>query len=303
MRMIKKCLLLSGFMAGLLAAASGADEAPLQLASLGQDDRGNHRTASSPWQALNPRTLQLKSATALVVDRFGNEVYAKQVDTPRPIASITKLMTAMVILDAEQPLEERITITLEDRDRIRNTGSRLGYGATLSREELLRVMLMASENRAASALARSWPGGKREFAQAMNLKAFALGMHDSRFVDPSGLDAGNVASARDLVSLVRAASEYPLIHEATTTRSISVRPWKGRGKLTFSNTNRLLRNGNWEIQLSKTGYIREAGRCLTMQAEIADQPLTIILLNSYGKLTPIGDSNRLRKWIEGGLEG
>jgi len=303
MRILKKHLLLFALMASLLAAASSAGDAPLQLASLGQDSRDNHSTASSPWEALNPRKLQLKSATALVVDRFGNEVYAKQVDTPMPIASITKLMTAMVILDAGQPLQERITITREDRDRIRNTGSRLGYGATLTRKQLLRLMLMASENRAASALARNWPGGKREFAKAMNLKAFALGMHDSHFADPSGLDAGNVASARDLAKLVRAASEYPLIHEATTTRSISVRPWKGRGKLTFGNTNRLLRNENWEIQLSKTGYIREAGRCLTMQAEIAEQPLTIILLNSYGKLTPIGDSNRLRKWIEGGLEG
>ncbi len=300
---MKKRLLLCSLLTSLCTAANSAGDAPQQLASLGPDTQPGHYAAASPWQALNPRKLQLKSAAALVVDRHGNEVYAKQMDTPMPIASITKLMTAMVILDAELPLQERIRITRNDRDRIRNTGSRLNYGATLTREELLRVMLMASENRAASAFARTWPGGKQAFVKAMNLKAFALGMHDSHFAGPSGLDAGNIASARDLVKLVRAAREYPLIHEATTTRSLSVSPYKGRGKLTFRNTNRLLRNENWEIQLSKTGYISEAGRCLTMQAEIADHPLTIILLNSYGKLTPIGDSNRIRKWIEGGLEG
>jgi len=303
MRTMKKRLLLCGLTASLFAVAgSAADAPPLNLASLNSDTRPDAYAAASPWAALNPRKLQLKSASALVVDRHGNEVYAKQADTPMPIASITKLMTAMVILDAELPLQERITITRNDRDRIRNTGSRLGFGATLTRGELLRLMLMASENRAASALARTWPGGKQEFVKAMNLKAFSLGMHDSRFTGPSGLDAGNIASARDLAKLVRTAREYPLIHKATTTRSISVKPWKGRGELTFRNTNRLLRNGNWEIQLSKTGYISEAGRCLTMQAEIADQPLTIILLNSYGKLSPMGDSNRIRKWIQGGIE-
>jgi D-alanyl-D-alanine endopeptidase (penicillin-binding protein 7) len=295
---LNKTLLLFGLTASLFAALGSAADDALQLASLEPDT-----TAASEWQALNPRKLQLKSAAALVVDRHGNEVYAKQADTPVPIASITKLMTAMVILDAEQPLKERITITRDDRDRLRNTGSRLGYGATLTRKELMQLMLMASENRAASALARAWPGGKRAFVKAMNLKAYSLDMHDSRFAGPSGLDAGNVASPRDLVKLVRAASQYPLIHEATTTRSISVRPYKGRGLLTFRNTNRLLRNAHWEIQLSKTGYIREAGRCLTMQAEIADEPLTIVLLNSYGRLTPIGDSNRIRKWIQNGLEG
>ena len=300
---MNKSLLLYGLTASLLAAASSADDAPLQLASLGSDSHTGHTTAATPWRVLNPRKLELKSAAALIIDRYGNEVYAKQADTPMPIASITKLMTAMVILDAQLPLKERITITRDDRDRIRNTGSRLGFGATLTRKELLQLMLMASENRAASALARAWPGGKHAFVKAMNLKAFSLGMRDSRFAGPSGLNAGNVAPARDLVKLVRAALQYPLIHEATTTRSISVFPYKRRGPLHYHNTNRLLRNANWEIQLSKTGYINEAGRCLTMQAEIADQPLTIVLLNSYGKLTPIGDSNRIRKWIEGGLEG
>ena len=162
---------------------------------------------------------------------------------------------------------------------------------------------MASENRASNALARTYPGGKQAFVEAMNDKARALAMNNSHFADPAGLDAGNIASPGDIVKMVRAAWTYPLIREASTTRSIAVRPYKGRGELKFGNTNRLLRNKTWDIQLSKTGYINEAGRCLVMQAEIADQPLVIVLLNSFGKLTPYGDSNRIRKWIQQATEG
>jgi D-alanyl-D-alanine endopeptidase (penicillin-binding protein 7) len=230
-------------------------------------------------------------------------VYAKHPDAPRPIASITKLMTAMVVLDSSLALDEPIRITKDDRDLRRLTGSRLEYGALLSREQLLRLALMASENRAANALARTYPGGEQAFVKAMNRKARTLGMTDSRFIDPAGLDAGNVASARDVATMVLAARRYPLIRSATTTRRMSVRPYKGRGELRFANTNRLLKNKHWEIQVSKTGYINEAGRCLVMQAEIADQPLVIVLLNSFGKLTPFGDSNRIRKWIENGIQG
>jgi len=279
------------------------EEKPLQFASLEADTQSKQSSVPDAWQALNAKKLKLRSASALVVDQSGNVVYAKQVNEPRPIASITKLITAMAILDSSLDLQERITITKDDRDLLRLTGSRLKYGAKLTREQLIRLALMASENRAASALARTYPGGKQAFVEAMNRKAEALGMHDSHFTDPAGLDAGNVASARDIVKMVRAAQTYPLIREATTTRSISVRPYKGRGELRFGNTNRLLKNKAWEIQLSKTGYINEAGRCLVMQAEIADHPMVIVLLNSFGKLTPYGDSNRIRKWIEGGIEG
>ena len=253
------------------------------------------------WDSLNPGKLKLRSESALIVDKSGHVVYAKQVDKPRPIASITKLMTAMVILDSDLSLDERITITRDDRDLLRLTGSRLKYGATLSRSELLQLALMSSENRAASALARTWPCGKQAFVQAMNDKASALGMSNSHFKDPAGLDAGNVASARDVATMVRAAYGYPLIRKATTTRSASVRPYKGRGELRFGNTNRLLKSAAWDIQLSKTGYINEAGRCLVMQTEIVHQPLVIVLLNSFGRLTPYGDSNRIRKWIEHGV--
>ena len=299
---MKNRLLLCCLSAGLLLATSLTAEDTLQLARLESGVESGHRAADI-WQALNPRKLKLKSAAALIVDPQGNEVYAKQVDTPMPIASITKLMTAMVILDAGLPLQEKVSITKDDRDLIRLTGSRLKYGATLTRKELLQLMLLASENRAANALARTWPGGRDDLIQAMNMKADSLNMHASRFTDPAGLDAGNIATARELVKLVSAAREYPLIQAATTTRTLSVKPYKGRGELRFGNTNRLLRSAAWEIKLSKTGYINEAGRCLTMQAEIADHPLTIVLLNSFGKLTPMGDSNRIRKWIQAGIDG
>jgi D-alanyl-D-alanine endopeptidase (penicillin-binding protein 7) len=293
------CCLSAVFLVDILAAG----EKPLQPVSHKPASHAE-RTASVPhWETLNSKKLVLKSEAALVVDNKGNEIYAKHGDTPQPIASITKLMTAMVILDASLPMDERISITKADRDTIQFTGSRLSYGATLTRKQLVQLALMASENRAASALARSWPGGKPSFVEAMNSKAKALGMNNSKFHDPAGLDPGNVASARDVARMVKAAMQYPLIRQATTTRSISVYPYKGRGALTYNNTNRLLKNKSWTIQLSKTGYLNEAGRCLAMQAEIADQPLVIVLLNSFGKLTPFGDSNRIRKWIEQGIEG
>ena len=287
------CGLLTTFWAGTALT----EEKLLQLAKLEAAAQSEPAAASDVWQVLNAKKLKLRSASALVVDQSGNVVYAKQVNEPRPIASITKLITAMAILDSSLDLQERITITKDDRDLLRLTGSRLKYGAKLTREQLIRLALMASENRAASALARTYPGGKQAFVEAMNRKAEALGMHDSHFTDPAGLDAGNVASARDIVKMVRAAQTYPLIREATTTRSISVRPYKGRGELRFGNTNRLLKNKAWEIQLSKTGYINEAGRCLVMQANIEGEDVSIVLLNSFGKLTPFGDSNRLRKWM------
>ena len=282
-----------------------AEEKPLQIATLAPNAHAHPENSgnSGLWQSLNPKKLRLQSAAALVVDHNGNEVYAKHVDEPRPIASITKLMTAMVILDSSLPLQERITIVKEDRDLIQLTGSRLQYGATLTREQLLRLALMASENRAANALARTWPGGGASFVQAMNRKARTLGMQTSHFTGPAGLDPGNVASARDVEKMVRASLSYPLIREATTTRSISVYPYKGRGSLRYSNTNRLLRNKAWTILVSKTGYLNEAGRCLVMQAKIADRPLVIVLLNSFGKLTPFGDSKRIREWIEHGING
>ena len=242
----------------------------------------------------NPK---LKSASAIVLDADGNLIYGKDVDSVRPIASITKLMTAMVVLDANLDLEEKVTITKEDRDLIRLTGSRLDYGATLSRRELLQLALMSSENRAATALGRNYPGGLENFVAHMNRKARGLGMSSSTFADPAGLKSENVSTASDLAKMVNAAEDYPLITQFTTTQRQEVHPYSRRGPLTYGNTNRLLKNKNWDIELSKTGYINEAGRCLVMQANIEGEDVSIVLLNSFGKLTPFGDSNRLRKWM------
>jgi D-alanyl-D-alanine endopeptidase (penicillin-binding protein 7) len=240
---------------------------------------------------------KLHSASAIVLDSDGNLIYGKDVDTVRPIASITKLMTAMVVLDAHLDLDEKITITRDDRDLIRLTGSRLEYGASLPRRELILLALMSSENRAATALGRTYPGGMNNFVAHMNRKAQSLGMNNSGFADPAGLKSENVSTASDLAKMLSAADGYPLITQSTTTTRKEVRPYARRGPLTYGNTNRLLKNKNWDIELSKTGYINEAGRCLVMQANIEGEDVSIVLLNSFGKLTPFGDSNRLRKWM------
>ena len=239
----------------------------------------------------------LRSASAIVLDSEGNIIFGKDVDTVRSIASITKLMTAMVVLDAQLDLDEQLTITSADRDLIRMTGSRLAVGATLTRRELLLLALMSSENRAATALGRTYPGGMDAFVAKMNEKARSLGMTSSRFADPAGLHTENLSTASDLARMIAAAKTYPLITQSTTTLKQEVRPFSRRGPLNFANTNRLLKNADWDIELSKTGYIHEAGRCLVMRANIEGEEISLVLLNSFGKLTPYGDSNRLRKWM------
>ena len=239
----------------------------------------------------------LRSASALVTDASGNVIYGKDVDTVRPIASITKLMTAMVVIDSGIDLKEKITVTRADRDLVQLTGSRLEYGATLSRRQMILLAIMSSENRAASALGRTFPGGLENFVRQMNARAAQLEMTSSHFADPAGLNVENRASARDLMKMIIAAHQYPLIREASTTLRQEVYPYTKRGPLVYGNTNRLLKNEKWDIALSKTGYINEAGRCLVMQANIEGEPVSIVLLNSFGKLTPFGDSNRLRNWM------
>jgi D-alanyl-D-alanine endopeptidase (penicillin-binding protein 7) len=245
--------------------------------------------------------LNLRSASVMVVNQgTGELLYAKNPHMPAPIASITKLMTAMVVLDAGLPLQEEITITSEDVDRLKGTGSRLSLGATLTREELLHLALIASENRAAAALSRAYPGGREAFIEAMNRKATQLGMHHTRFVDGTGLSSDNRSTAADLVKLVDAAYRYPLIRKISTTGSYDLTlPVSKRVRhLAFNNTNLLTRKGDWEIGVSKTGYISEAGHCLVMQASIAEQKVIIVLLDSWGKLSRIGDANRIRQWLE-----
>jgi len=261
----------------------------------------DNNPTSSQWQKLDSKKLKLRSQHALIVDQSGNPVYGKSSDSVSSIASITKVMTAMVVLDAKLPLDEKITITKADRDLIQQTGSRLKYGATLSRKEMLQLALMSSENRAATALGRTFPGGLQGIIKAMNNKAKSLGMSTASFADPAGLKPENQASARDLLKMLQAADQYPLIQEATAAKELTVKPWKNRGTLRYVNTNRLVKNKKWDIALSKTGYINEAGRCLIMKTEIVGEPMYIVLLNSFGKLTPFGDANRIRKWIESGI--
>jgi len=194
-------------------------------------------------------------------------------------------------------LKENITVSKADRDLVQLTGSRLEPGAKLSRRDMILIAIMSSENRAAAALGRTYPGGTEAFVEAMNKKATGLGMSSSHFADPAGLNPENQSTAEDLAKMVAAADGYPLIRQASTTRHMEVRPYAKRGPLTYNNTNRLLKNPNWDIALSKTGYIHEAGRCLVMKATIKGESVSIVLLNSFGKLTPFGDSNRLRQWL------
>jgi D-alanyl-D-alanine endopeptidase (penicillin-binding protein 7) len=234
----------------------------------------------------------------MVVEQGGQQVlYAKNVEAVVPIASITKLMTALVTLDAGLPLEEPIAITKEDVDDVKRTRSRLAVGTVLARSDLLKLALMASENRAAAALSRAYPGGRPAFVAAMNHKAIELGMWRTRFVDGTGLSSENVSTARDLARLVGAAHGSPLIRQYTTDSTHTVELPNGR-RLRYANSNRLVQNAGWDIGLSKTGYISEAGRCLVLQAKIAATPVIIVLLDSWGKLTRVGDANRIKRWME-----
>jgi len=244
------------------------------------------------------RGPNLKSNVALVIDaERGETLYAKHAAQVAPIASITKLMTAMVVLDAQSPLDETIEIDLADVDTRKHTRSHLPVGARLGRGELLLLALMASENRAATALARTYPGGTAACLEAMNRKAQDLGMLWTRFTDPTGLSGENVSSAEDLSRMVLAAIAYPAIRQATTTPFHSLTLANGR-VLEFQNTDGLVSNKTWKIGLSKTGYINEAGKCLVLHAEIAARQIVIVLLNSWGTNTRLGDANRIRKWME-----
>ena len=241
--------------------------------------------------------LSLRSAAAIIQDQETGEVlFGKNMSTVTPIASITKLMTAMVVLDANLDLNETITISGNDMDSLRGTHSRLKPGVSLTRDELLRIALMASENRAAAALGRTYPGGFDAFRRAMNHKAQMLGMTDTRFDDATGLSSTNVSSAEDLAKLVRAAHAYNLIRSYTTMTEHEVHV-AGR-PLAYRNTNRLVANAAWNIGLSKTGYTNDAGRCLVLQAKLAERNVIIVLLDSWGKLSRIGDANRVRAWLE-----
>jgi D-alanyl-D-alanine endopeptidase (penicillin-binding protein 7) len=240
--------------------------------------------------------LDLKSSVAFVLDQDTQEVLlSKNAQAVLPIASITKLMTAIVVTDAQLPLDEMITVTQDDVDTEKGSRSRLTVGTRLSREEMLHLALMSSENRAAHALGRTYPGGMDVFVARMNAKAQALGMVNTHYVEPTGLSSKNQSSARDLATLVNEAHQHPLIRELSTSREYQVEV--GRRELTYRNTNGLVRSPDWDIGVQKTGYISEAGRCLVMQAQMAGRKLIMIFLDSAGKYSRIGDAERVRRWI------
>jgi D-alanyl-D-alanine endopeptidase (penicillin-binding protein 7) len=245
-----------------------------------------------------PDSLDLKSSVALVLDQDTNEVlFSKNSGAVLPIASITKLMTAVVVTEARLPLGEVLTVSQEDVDTEKGSRSRLKVGTRLSREEMLHLALMSSENRAAHALGRNYPGGTDAFVAAMNRKAHDLGMNDTQYVEPTGLSSRNQSSARDLATLVKAAHEYQIIREFSTSSEHAVE--LGNRSTQFRTTNALVRSPSWDIGLQKTGYISEAGRCLVMQAKMAGRQLIMVFLDSTGKYSRIGDAERVRRWVSG----
>jgi serine-type D-Ala-D-Ala endopeptidase (penicillin-binding protein 7) len=282
----------------------------LSIVAVAEIDKAvNSSTGRAPdpvehYKHLDNSRIQLGSVKAAVFDLVGATLlYSKNADVQVPIASITKLMTAMVVLDSEQPLDEMLTISKVDRESSNNGYSRMRIGSRLSRGDLLRVMLMASENLAASNLAVHYPGGFAAFIAAMNIKAQALGMTQTRFVDASGLSIKNVSTAADLVKMVAAAVRYEAIRDLSTTGSFTARFENPRYRLHYVNTNSLVRRNGWDVGLSKTGYLNEAGRCLVMITAIDGRDVAMVLLDSFGKLTPLGDAGRIKRWLTTGASG
>ncbi|WP_394788451.1 serine hydrolase [Rhodoferax sp.] len=296
-----------------LAKRSGTSTKPVRVAKLGKASvSAKSRSALRPVAAIIPAVasfgelaglhgapdaLALKSSVALVIDQDTREVlFSKNEQAILPIASLTKLMTGVVVNEAHLPMDEEITITQDDVDTEKRSRSRLTVGATLSRGELLHLALMSSENRAAHALGRTYPGGLPTFVALMNAKAKALGMKDTRYVEPTGLSSDNQSSAHDLATLVNAAYNEPTLRELTTSPGYQVDV--GSRTLQFNNTNRLVKNPAWDIGLQKTGFINEAGQCLVLQAKIAGRKLIMVFLDSAGKLSRIADAERVRRWVE-----
>jgi D-alanyl-D-alanine endopeptidase (penicillin-binding protein 7) len=274
--------------------------AALPMASMAADKSAKSRVAKvATAEFTKDGEPNLQSHGVLVFDpATGQTLFSKNADQTAPIASITKIMTAMVVLDSKLPMDEAIEITAADLDTIKNSSSRLPLGSHFRRDDLMRLALMASDNRAASALGRNYPGGLPAFVDAMNEKARALGATSTRYVDSSGLSPMNISTPADLGKIVAAASSYETIRDYSTTGAVNVQLPDSKRKLSFVNTNALVRSSDWKIGLSKTGYISEAGKCLVMQAMISNTPVVIVLLDSWGRLTRVADANRIRKWLE-----
>lgn len=248
-----------------------------------------------------PAVQELASGSALLVDLKTNQVlYSSNPDLQVPIASVTKLMTAMVVLDARQPLDQQLDIVIRDVPEMRGVYSRVRLGSQLSRRDMLLLTLMSSENRAAASLAHHYPGGVPAFVAAMNAKAQALGMTHTRYREPTGLSEKNVSTANDLVKLIKAAGQFPLIGQFSSTREHVQQFAKPRYSLGFRNTNSLVHKPNWSIQLTKTGFTNAAGHCLVMRTQMAGKPVAFVVLDAFGKFTHMADANRLKRWLETG---
>ena len=299
---------LSAACLGMALTVAAAPAAADDMDVLGQFLEQNFPTQNDPMEAFALSHAQkieaqammagplLTSQAALIFNnKTGEILYQKNADRVMPIASISKLMSAMVVLDARLDMNERITITADEIDRLKGTGSRLAVGTTLTRGELLHLSLMSSENRATHALGRTYPGGMSAFVAAMNAKAQSLGMYSSRFYEPTGLNFQNVSTANDLNRMVAAASKYPLINKNSTSNYGSV--WTANGRQNYKNSNALVREGSWNIELQKTGYIREAGRSMVVKANVQNQPITIVLLNSPTSTTRVNDARKIESWM------
>ncbi|XOZ35062.1 D-alanyl-D-alanine endopeptidase [Halomonadaceae bacterium KBTZ08] len=262
-------------------------------------------TSASPLtEGLDTSNLQLASVHAAVVDlETGEQIHGKNASIPTPIASVTKVMTALVVLDSEQPLDEYLTILERDRPAPVNAYSRIRIGSGATRRDLLRIALMASENLAAHQLARHHPGGYDAFVKAMNHKASQLGMTNTRFVGPAGLSSKNQSTAADLTQLMRAAWKNETLRKLSTTRYHTVHFRSPRYQLRYGNTNLLVHRRGWPLRLTKTGYLNDAGRCLMMVTPVNDRPVGMVFLNAFGKRTPLGDAGRVRRWLRTGNSG
>ncbi|MEY2876545.1 MAG: hypothetical protein RLZZ373_3916 [Pseudomonadota bacterium] len=282
--------------AALKSAGRGnAGRSRAQMVEAAEPPRLSFGEASGLHAVRDP--LDLKSSVALVVDQDTSEVlFSKNSQAVLPIASLTKLMTALVVVESKAPMDDILRVTDEDIDTEKGSRSRLVIGSELSRGELLHLALMSSENRAANALGRHYPGGLAAFVAAMNRKAAALGMTGTRYVEPTGLSSDNQSSAADLARLVKAAYGYPLLRQLSTSPELEVA--LGHRTVQFHNTNKLVSNPTWEIGLQKTGYIVEAGRCLVMQARLSGRQLILVFLDSAGKYSRLGDAERVRRWLE-----
>lgn len=258
--------------------------------------------AAPPAKAASPKELVLASGSALVVDlQTGKTLYSSNPNLVVPIASVTKLMTAMVTLDAKLPMNELIPVDISETAEMKGVFSRVHLGSMISRENMLLLALMSSENRAAASLAHNYPGGSKAFVAAMNAKAKSLGMSSTHYVEPTGLSIHNVSDANDLIRLAKAAYTYPQIRQLSTTATSDARFSKPSYSLSFFNTNPLVRSGKWDIRLTKTGFTNDAGHCLVMVTMMDGRPVALALLDAFGKRTHVADAARIRRWVETGV--